>query len=512
MDYQSSDLVTLWSELGNLAQNNFNTINVTTEEQILKLDKVYRDVIEYASKNSQTLNVTEKKVSKRQSKIKNPPISVGDLFANEPGFQEPTVTLVRRTTRQASIVAINKMKNWTKSTTLSDDITPHGHPIGNSTVIGNKPSISDNLVEFISPPLFSPENIDKTYIKIQTCDKTYAIPANKEFGNILDKSVDVENVSTSNTAMKKDGKLIQTNHRKREKLEDIDINVDEQVSQHVTRTKKRKIDEDNEVLRVPLEKQISTPLKPVETLTPHQIRENGAEKRKELYLKHKADQKKNDELQIKAAKQREEQIKLNQEKINKKAEEKRKKDEKLKEKELILKAEHLKKLKQAELRKAEIIAKKKLAEEANLLKIQKAEAKLKENELNNPGKSNTIRSKIPSSSTQSFKTATLQKIKTKNVENSKDDYGLNDVSAQDSSEDETGPKRTIPEWAKRENRVLQLQVHAHVDSTKRDLFFDCPKEFNLKKMFKGLSIRDRPRTSSAVWTTPPRYSEYIRRY
>ncbi|XP_050438721.1 inner centromere protein isoform X2 [Adelges cooleyi] len=480
MDYQSSDLVTLWSELGNLAQNNFNTINVTTEEQILKLDKVYRDVIEYASKNSQTLNVTEKKVSKRQSKIKNPPISVGDLFANEPGFQEPTVTLVRRTTRQASIVAINKMKNWTKSTTLSDDITPHGHPIGNSTVIGNKPSISDNLVEFISPPLFSPENI--------------------------------ENVSTSNTAMKKDGKLIQTNHRKREKLEDIDINVDEQVSQHVTRTKKRKIDEDNEVLRVPLEKQISTPLKPVETLTPHQIRENGAEKRKELYLKHKADQKKNDELQIKAAKQREEQIKLNQEKINKKAEEKRKKDEKLKEKELILKAEHLKKLKQAELRKAEIIAKKKLAEEANLLKIQKAEAKLKENELNNPGKSNTIRSKIPSSSTQSFKTATLQKIKTKNVENSKDDYGLNDVSAQDSSEDETGPKRTIPEWAKRENRVLQLQVHAHVDSTKRDLFFDCPKEFNLKKMFKGLSIRDRPRTSSAVWTTPPRYSEYIRRY
>lgn len=46
----------------------------------------------------------------------------------------------------------------------------------------------------------------------------------------------------------------------------------------------------NEVL---LEKQISTPLKPIEeiALTPHHIRENEAEKRKQLFLKSKADQK-----------------------------------------------------------------------------------------------------------------------------------------------------------------------------------------------------------------------------
>lgn len=67
----------------------------------------------------------------------------------------------------------------------------------------------------------------------------------------------------------------------------------------MTRTKKRKLQEENQivvkktnVIHVPLEKQISTPLKPIEDVvqTPHQIRENEAEKRKEMFLKSKADQ------------------------------------------------------------------------------------------------------------------------------------------------------------------------------------------------------------------------------
>lgn len=83
-------------------------------------------------------------------------------------------------------------------------------------------------------------------------------------------------------------------------MEDIDVNIAEQ-SQHMTRTMKRKLLEENQieakktnVIHVPLEKQISTPLKPLEeisSLTPHLIRENEAEKRKERYLKSKANQK-----------------------------------------------------------------------------------------------------------------------------------------------------------------------------------------------------------------------------
>jgi len=67
----------------------------------------------------------------------------------------------------------------------------------------------------------------------------------------------------------------------------------------MTRTLKRKIQNENQinakktnVVHVLLEKKISTPVKPLEDLAGiHQARENNAEKRKELYLKSKADQK-----------------------------------------------------------------------------------------------------------------------------------------------------------------------------------------------------------------------------
>lgn len=35
---------------------------------------------------------------------------------------------------------------------------------------------------------------------------------------------------------------------------------------------------------------------------------------------------------------------------------------------------------------------------------------------------------------------------------------------------------------------------------------------NLKEIFKGWKIQNRERTSSAVWNTPPRYSEYISKH
>jgi len=88
-------------------------------------------------------------------------------------------------------------------------------------------------------------------------------------------------------------------NKRREKLEDIDVNITEQPGQHMTRTMKRKLQEESQieakktnVVHVLLEKQISTPIKPLEDLAGiHQARENNAEKRKELYLKSKADQK-----------------------------------------------------------------------------------------------------------------------------------------------------------------------------------------------------------------------------
>lgn len=80
--------------------------------------------------------------------------------------------------------------------------------------------------------------------------------------------------------------------RKREKLEDIDVNVDELAPHNMSRIKKKKFEDGDKVIHVPLEKQMA-PQSHVEatSLTPYQCKENEAAKRKELFLKQKSDQK-----------------------------------------------------------------------------------------------------------------------------------------------------------------------------------------------------------------------------
>lgn len=41
------------------------------------------------------------------------------------------------------------------------------------------------------------------------------------------------------------------------------------------------------------------------------------------------------------------------------------------------------------------------------------------------------------------------KIEKNDTNKNKNDYDLNDMSAQDSSEDECGPRKIVPNWAKR---------------------------------------------------------------
>ncbi|KAL5234941.1 hypothetical protein ACI65C_002351 [Semiaphis heraclei] len=550
MDCQSTDIFEICNFFSSLTENGLAEMDNAFKVQSAKLDAIYNELLQSAQ------NVPEKNVSKRQSKTKND--QVGDLFAAEPGFQQPAIPPIRRTKRQASIIASDRIRGNRESSTISSsgpstrasraralstfmDIASIPCPTANSTFVVDK-KVMRNVEEPVSPGMFSPDI--GTHIKETNANKTYDVTKRlsaknptKKLGIIVDLPEESP-INTENSNSKQPETLVKINSKKkslesqiknkrREKLEDIDVNVEEKSL--MTRTMKRKLQEENNidakktnVLYVPLEKQISTPVKLLEDLqtqTPHQIRENEAEKRKELYLKSKADQRKFDDQHLKAAKQREEQMKRAEERIKRAAEEKKKKEEKQKEKEAIMKEEALKKQKLAELRSAEISAKRKLAEEAKHLKIQKLEMNriMKENEMKKkndikPEKSKSVirpkalTSNIPTSS--ATKSATLPKSKIDN----KNDYGLNDVSARDSSEDESGPKKPVPNWAKRENRKAVLELQYHVDSKERDLFFDCPKSMSLKEMFKGWNIRDKQRTSSAVWNTPPRYSEYIRRY
>lgn len=60
----------------------------------------------------------------------------------------------------------------------------------------------------------------------------------------------------------------------------------------MTRTKKRKLEDEKQnlsnVVKIPLEKKASNFLKPTSVIT--KVKGNDAEKRKEMYLKSKADQ------------------------------------------------------------------------------------------------------------------------------------------------------------------------------------------------------------------------------
>lgn len=62
-----------------------------------------------------------------------------------------------------------------------------------------------------------------------------------------------------------------------------------------------------------------------------------------------------------------------------------------------------------------------------------------------------------------------------------------------------------------ENRAPVLQLQYFVDAHIRDTFFNCPKVMDLQETFEGWNIRNRQRTSSAVWNTPPRFSEDFRK-
>lgn len=213
------------------------------------------------------------------------------------------------------------------------DITHIDFPKANSTFVVNKKNM-DNIDECLSPQMFSienglnvkPVNPNETYNK-STSSTTMNIPKKLDKNNIIpEKSpVLIKNnllITKSSSKEKRYYSLINIKclghhyfniglfytiysseehqiKNKREKLEDIDVNIENLTSQHITRTMKRKLQEENQiaakktnVVHVPLEK-ISTPFKPIEDVlqTPHQIRENEAEKRKELYLKSKADQK-----------------------------------------------------------------------------------------------------------------------------------------------------------------------------------------------------------------------------
>ena len=95
---------------------------------------------------------------------------------------------------------------------------------------------------------------------------------------------------------------------------------------------------------------------------------------------------------------------------------------------------------------------------------------------------------------------TSQKKKQPSLQN----YDINSLSEDDSTDDEEDPAQEIPSWAKGTafKRAILAQTQSNIDP--RGIFVNMLEAPKLEKMFPKLRARFFKRTSSACWDHPPR--------
>ncbi|XP_077453346.1 inner centromere protein isoform X2 [Stigmatopora argus] len=91
--------------------------------------------------------------------------------------------------------------------------------------------------------------------------------------------------------------------------------------------------------------------------------------------------------------------------------------------------------------------------------------------------------------------------KTMNRSDDLDDYGM-DQNSDDSTDDESAPKKPIPSWAQGHN-LEQLVKKQYFNPPDLETFFGIVEEPKLEYLFNKNKPRYFKRTSSAVWHSPP---------
>ncbi|XP_062822583.1 inner centromere protein-like [Anolis carolinensis] len=82
-----------------------------------------------------------------------------------------------------------------------------------------------------------------------------------------------------------------------------------------------------------------------------------------------------------------------------------------------------------------------------------------------------------------------------------DDYGM-DLNSDDSTDDESWPRKPIPAWASG-NQLTQGVMHQYYNPSNVRRLFGVVKSPNLEEIFYKSKPRYFKRTSSAVWNSPP---------
>ncbi|KAI9563301.1 hypothetical protein GHT06_010759 [Daphnia sinensis] len=109
---------------------------------------------------------------------------------------------------------------------------------------------------------------------------------------------------------------------------------------------------------------------------------------------------------------------------------------------------------------------------------------------------------LTSSNTNNYQITPVRVTKTGKIFNP-DNYDIADMRSDDSTDDDSRPKKVIPGWARSVNLKNALQHQAKYLNGEEIFPAKLLKEPNLNAIFKIKRARFNKRTSSAVWKTPP---------
>ncbi|XP_057367537.1 inner centromere protein-like [Daphnia carinata] len=109
---------------------------------------------------------------------------------------------------------------------------------------------------------------------------------------------------------------------------------------------------------------------------------------------------------------------------------------------------------------------------------------------------------LTTSNTNNYQLTPVRITKTGKVFNP-DNYDIADMRSDDSTDDDSRPKKVIPGWARSINLKIALEQQAKFLKGEDIFPAKLLKEPNLNAMFKIKRARFNKRTSSAVWKTPP---------
>lgn len=85
-----------------------------------------------------------------------------------------------------------------------------------------------------------------------------------------------------------------------------------------------------------------------------------------------------------------------------------------------------------------------------------------------------------------------------------EDYGLDDLNSDDSTDEEDNPRKTIPLWAQDGNLIPSIEKQEQRSLNASMAVFNKEADpVNLGRIFKNKKQRFFKRTSSAQWGSPP---------